>query len=154
MCFFDVFVGEAECNLLLLHYLDPPLKFYFCGLFHLRTFGGVLFISPSTIIFIIVLHFYHNNLCILNKGKTFKFNRIKGVNTLQHPLFPERETVTPGILIEPLSSLSPVFLIRDHLFICVARVLRFMITSGSWGYLVLCRTSHCSELHLRRKGRA
>ena len=92
MCFFDVFVGEAECNLLLLHYLDPPLKFYFCGLFHLRTFGGVLFISPSTIIFIIVLHFYHNNLCILNKGKTFKFNRIKGVNTLQHPLFPERET--------------------------------------------------------------
>ena len=50
-------------------------------------------------IFITIIYPYNtqNNL---KKVKTFELYRIKDVITLQYPVFPGRETITSGILID------------------------------------------------------
>lgn len=53
----------------------------FVCLFNLRPLGGVSLVSPSTIIFLIFLHFYHNTLSgyysnIKKKRKTSKLNML------------------------------------------------------------------------------
>jgi len=120
---------ELSPNLHYLHLINYLVKICntFCLFIQLEGFGqGLVGISKYNNIsnFLTFLPQYSIRVLLkyLKKGKTSKLNRIKEVNTLlQLPVFPARGTITPRILRSYVFSLSPEFLTRGHLLICMAR---------------------------------